>query len=50
MMAHDGAGWLMMPLALGILWLELQFLERVTIPVEAGRFRPMGQARAVPVR
>ncbi|MEX2317718.1 MAG: exosortase/archaeosortase family protein [Pirellulales bacterium] len=52
LMAHEGAGWLMMPLALGILWLELQILERITIPVEIKQFRPMGQARAgaVPVR
>jgi exosortase len=29
---HDLAGWLMMPLALGLLWLELQFLARLFIP------------------
>lgn len=51
-MAHDWAGLFMMPLALGILWLELQILERITIPVDTGRLRPMPQARgmAVPVR
>ncbi len=50
--AHDGAGWLMMPMALGLLWLELQILERLTIPLAMGQFRPVGQARvgAAPVR
>lgn len=31
---HDLAGWLMMPLALGLLWLELRFLDRLLIPAE----------------
>jgi exosortase len=31
---HDLAGWLMMPLALGLLWLELQVLSRLVIEVE----------------
>jgi hypothetical protein len=31
---HDLAGWLMMPLALAILWLELQFLTRLFIEPE----------------
>lgn len=31
---HDLAGWLMMPLALLILWLELRVMDRVTAPVE----------------
>jgi len=31
---HDLAGWLMMPLALGILWLELQILSRLMIEPE----------------
>jgi exosortase len=26
---HDGAGWLMMPLALTLMWLEIQFLNRL---------------------
>jgi exosortase len=26
---HDWAGWLMMPLALALLWLELRFLDRL---------------------
>jgi exosortase len=29
---HDVAGWLMMPLALGLLWLELKILDRVFVP------------------
>jgi exosortase len=34
---HDLAGWLMMPLALLLLWLELKFLARLFIdPEEAG--------------
>jgi len=28
---HDWAGWLMMPLALGLLWLELQYLDRLLL-------------------
>ena len=31
---HDGSGWLMMPLALGLLWLELRFLDRLFIELE----------------
>jgi exosortase len=31
---HDLAGWLMMPLALGVLWLELRFLARLYVPME----------------
>jgi exosortase len=51
-LAHDWAGLLMMPLALGILWLELQLLERLTLPVNVGQYRPVGPMRpgAVPVR
>jgi exosortase len=32
---HDLAGWLMMPLALGILWLELQIFNRLVIEESA---------------
>jgi exosortase len=51
-LAHDWAGYFMMPLALGFLWLELQILERLTIPVDTVQLRPVGGARgaAVPVR
>jgi exosortase len=58
---HDQAGWLMMPLAIGILWLELWVLSRLLVEVPdqpavapmagfsvpAGRMGPPpGQARA----
>jgi len=32
---HDWAGFLMMPVALGFLWLELQVLSRISVPIEA---------------
>jgi exosortase len=52
--AHDWPGWLMMPLALGFLFLELQILERVTVPVDTVQLRPVGgtgrSAAPVPVR
>jgi exosortase len=45
---HDYAGLvIMMPLAMALLWLELQVLERLTIPVEAIQLRPVGGARGV---
>lgn len=51
---HDYAGLvIMMPLAMALLWLELQILERITIPVDAVQLRPVGGARAtvgVPIR
>jgi exosortase len=31
---HDFAGWLMMPVALGFLWVELQVLSRLLLPAE----------------
>jgi exosortase len=52
-LAHDWAGWLMMPLALGFLWLELQILERLTVPVETVQLKPMTAPRGaspVPLR
>lgn len=52
-LGHDWAGYFMMPLALGFLWLELQVLERLTVPIEAVQLRPVGGARGVspvPVR
>ncbi len=51
-LAHDWAGYFMMPLALGILWIELQILERLTIPVETAQLKPFTQGRGatVPVR
>jgi exosortase/archaeosortase family protein len=50
---HDYAGYLiMMPLALALLWLELQILERVTIPVDTVQLRPVGGMRtaSIPTR
>ena len=51
---HDWAGLLiMMPLAMALLWLELQVLERLTIPIDSVQLRPVGGLRgggAVPVR
>jgi exosortase len=50
---HDYAGYvIMMPLALVLLWIELQILERVTVPVDAVQLRPVGGMRtaSVPVR
>ena len=52
-LGHDWAGYFMMPMALGFLWLELQVLERLTIPVDTVQLRPVGGARTVspvPVR
>ena len=46
-LGHDWAGYFMMPLALGFLWLELQILERLTIPVDTVQLRPVGGARGV---
>lgn len=34
---HDLAGWLMMPLALGLMWLELRFLAHLLVPVPEDR-------------
>jgi exosortase len=44
-LGHDWAGLFMMPLALGFLWLELQILERLTIPIDTVQMRPIGGAR-----
>jgi exosortase len=50
---HDVAGWVMMPLALAVLWLELRFLSRlfveaqrrgpVRVPLARGPARPPGE-------
>ena len=31
---HDWAGFAMMPIAMGILWLELQILHKITVPID----------------
>jgi len=47
---HDYAGYvIMMPLALALLWLELQILERVTIPVDTVQLRPVGGMRTASI-
>lgn len=51
---HDLAGWLMMPMALGLMWLELQVLNRLFLePSAAGQVDPrlpMPAAPAAPRR
>jgi exosortase len=50
-LGHDWAGLFMMPLALGFLWLELQVLEKLTVPVEVAQLKPVGaRAATIPVR
>jgi exosortase len=50
-LGHDWAGYFMMPMALGFLWLELQILERLTVPVNVAQFKPVGGRTAtIPVR
>jgi exosortase len=50
---HDMAGWVMMPLALAVLWLELRLLARLFVePERTGpvKFRLGGPAPAPPTR
>jgi len=42
LLAHDWAGYVMMPIALGFLWLELQILTRLTIPLETDDYAGFG--------
>jgi exosortase len=50
-LGHDWAGFFMMPLALGFLWIELQILERLTVPVEVAQYRPVGgRSATIPAR
>ena len=42
---HDVAGWLMMPLALGMLWIELKLLALLIIEVPAGVVPPAPASR-----
>ena len=39
---HDHAGWMMMPLALALLWLELRFLRRLLVEQESQRPLALG--------
>lgn len=43
---HDWAGFAMMPIGLGLLWIELAILSRLTIPIDADDFVPYGRAMA----
>jgi exosortase len=43
---HDWAGFAMMPIGLGLLWIELSILSRLTIPLDADEFAPYGAATA----
>ena len=47
---HDVAGWLMMPLALGLLWIELKILDRlfIKVPASAARLPIVPRTPAVP--
>ena len=40
--AHDLAGWIMMPMALGLLYLEYQILARLVIEEEPEKLSPIG--------
>jgi exosortase len=41
---HDLAGWLMMPLALSLLWVELRLFAWVVVPTAADKLEPMAFA------
>ena len=43
---HDWAGLAMMPIALGLLWIELQILELITVPIESDDYMAFGTAQA----
>lgn len=43
---HDWAGFAMMPIGLGLLWIELAILSRLTIPIDVDDFVPYGRATA----
>lgn len=43
-LVHDWAGLAMMPIAMGLLWIELQILERITVPIESDDFAAFGAA------
>jgi exosortase len=38
---HDVSGWLMMPLAVAVMWLELRLVGRLLVPVEERRPLPL---------
>jgi len=41
---HDWAGFAMMPIAMGILWLELQLLHKITVPIDSEDYAAFGAA------
>lgn len=41
---HDWAGFAMMPIAMGILWLELQLLNKITVPIDTEDYASFGTA------
>ncbi len=43
---HDFAGWLMIPFALGLMWLELRLLTRLFVAKEPSRPMPISQTLA----
>ena len=43
-LVHDWAGLAMMPIALGLLWIELQILEHITVPIESDDYAALGTA------
>jgi exosortase len=49
-LGHNWAGYFMMPLALVFLWIELQVLERLTIPIETTQIKPVVARAAVSIR
>jgi exosortase len=46
---HDVAGWVMMPLALAVLWLELCFLDRLYRPAPRSAASAAAAGRPIPV-
>ncbi len=43
---HDWAGFAMMPIAMGILWLELQLLHKITVPIDTEDYASFGTAHS----
>ena len=43
-LVHDWAGLAMMPIALGLLWIELHILEQITVPIESDDYAAFGTA------
>ena len=42
LLIHDWAGFAMMPIAMGILWLELELLRRISVPIDAEDYGAFG--------